>query len=219
MSRWYLLLVSAGIAILQMIPTAPACCPAPPSGHPVVNADQTVILLWDPASKTEHFIRRASFKSEAEDFGFLVPSPTRPNLDESGNEAFPCVQKLTEPEKKKATRPSGIACGCSSVAPAGRSLGEYPLPEVRVLEEKVVAGFKASVLEADTTDVLVRWLKDNGYAFSPEVAAWAKPYVEKGWKITALKIAKREDGKKDEGVTASALRMSFKTELPLFPYR
>src|SRR5215813_10676147 len=77
---------------------APACCPAPPSGKPVVNADQTVILIWDAATKTQHFIRQASFKSEADDFGFLVPSPSQPELDESGNEAFAVFRKLTEPE-------------------------------------------------------------------------------------------------------------------------
>src|SRR5204863_6434207 len=90
---------------------------------------------------------------------------------------------------------------------------------VRVLEEKMVAGFSAKVLEADTTDVLVQWLKENGYAYSPEVAAWAKPYVEQKWKITALKVAKKKDVSKDKYVTASALRMSFKTDRPLFPYR
>jgi hypothetical protein len=219
MYRISLLLPLAGIAILPLVPPAPACCPAPPSGKPVVNADQTVILLWDPATKTEHFIRRASFKSEADDFGFLVPSPTKPELDESGNAAFPHLQKLTEPERQKVPRPSGgVGCGCSAAkSPAGKTtLSE---PAVRVLEERFVAGFKASVLEADTTDVLVRWLKDNGYAFSPEVAAWAKPYVEKGWKITALKIAKPADGKQDPGVTVSALRISFQTDRPLFPYR
>jgi len=56
-----------------------ACCPAPRSGQAVVNADQTVILIWDAATKTQHFIRKASFKSEADDFGFLVPSPSKPN--------------------------------------------------------------------------------------------------------------------------------------------
>jgi hypothetical protein len=53
--------------------TTPACCPVPPSGKPVVNADQTVIMIWDAATKTQHFIRQASFKSAADDFGFLVP--------------------------------------------------------------------------------------------------------------------------------------------------
>src|SRR5947199_4447888 len=92
---------------------ASACCPAPPSGKPVVNADQTVIILWDAASKTQHFIRQASFKSDADDFGFLVPTPTQPELDESGNEAFPYLLKLTAPETQKVPRPSqGMGCGC-----------------------------------------------------------------------------------------------------------
>src|SRR6266850_284980 len=81
-----LLLTFTGAGLIAMLvsPALPACCPVPPSGKPVVNADQTVVILWDAATKTEHFIRQASFKSEADDFGFLVPSPTRPELDESG---------------------------------------------------------------------------------------------------------------------------------------
>jgi hypothetical protein len=207
-------------SLLSLPRPVPACCPAPPPGKPVVNADQTVILLWDPATKTEHFIRRASFKSDADDFGFLVPSPTKPDLDESGNGAFPVLQKLTEPERKKVPRPSGnIGCGCSASKSSASRGAASPAPAVRVLEQKLVAGFKASVLEADNTEVLVRWLKDNGYAFSPEVQAWAAPYVKDGWKITALKVAKSVDAKKNEDVTAAALRISFKTDRPLFPYR
>jgi hypothetical protein len=51
------------------------------------------------------------------------------------------------------------------------------------------------------------------------VEAWAKPYVAAGWKITALKAAKGKDGKEEKTVAASALRMSFKTDRPVFPYR
>jgi hypothetical protein len=185
-------------------------------GKPVVNADQTVIILWDAATKTEHFIRRASFKSDADDFGFLVPTPAQPVLSESGDAAFPLLQKLTEPEKQKVRRPSGgMGCGCA----ASKAPGLAAPQAVRVLEEKVVAGFKAVVLEASSANALVNWLKDNGYAFSPAVEAWAKPYIESGWKITALKVAKSEDDKDKKSVAASALRMSFKTDRPLFPYR
>jgi hypothetical protein len=194
-----------------------ACCPAPHFGIPVVNADQTIIILWDAANHTEHFIRRASFKSEAADFGFLVPTPNQPDLDESGNEAFPYLMRLTEPEKRAIPRPSGVGCiGCAAASSA--PMGAAPAA-VKVLEEKVVAGFEAAVLEATSADALVHWLKDHDYAFSPEVEAWAKPYVENGWKITALKVAKAEDGKAKQSVTASSLRISFKTARPLFPYR
>lgn len=216
---WGLLSLTAVVlaALLETRPT-PACCPVFRSGKPVVNADQTVILIWDAETKTQHFIRKASFKSDAEDFGFLVPTPSAPELSESGNEAFPVLQKLTEPEKKQVHRPSGtMSCGCG--AKLSETKTTVGAAAVRVLQEKMVAGFHAVVLEADSTDVLVRWLKDNGYAFSPEVAAWAKPYVEGGWKITALKLAKAADAKDTQNVAASALRITFKTDRPLFPYR
>jgi hypothetical protein len=90
---------------------------------------------------------------------------------------------------------------------------------VRVLQEKMVAGFQAKVLETNSAEALVNWLKDNGYNYSPEVAAWAKPYVEAGWKITALKVAKDPADRDKKIVPAGSLRMSFKTDRPLFPYR
>jgi hypothetical protein len=212
--------VLAAVALLSLpalvAPPVPACCPAPPSGKPVVNADQTVVILWDAATKTQHFIRKASFKSEADDFGFLVPTPTEPELEQSGNEAFPYLLKLTEPEKQTAPRPSGGAsCGCGM---GGRTMPGGSLGVV-VLAEKEVAGFKAVVLETGSATALVTWLKDHGYAFSPQVEAWAKPYVESGWKITALKVAKDAEGKAKNDVAAAALRLTFTTDRPIFPYR
>jgi hypothetical protein len=198
----------------------PACCPVGQQGVPVVNADQTVIILWDAATKTQHFIRKASFVSEAEDFGFLVPSPTVPELAESGNDAFPYLFKLTEPEVKKLPRPAGgTGCGCGSVlAPQAASPGVANQPAVQVHLEKEVAGFKAAVLETKSGTDLVRWLKDNGYSYSKQVKEWAEPYLEEGWLITALKLAQGK-ASQDKRVAAAALRMSFKTERPLFPYR
>src|SRR5579864_291319 len=95
--RSWLPVLLAGIVFIPMLgsPPAPACCPAPPSGKPVVNADQTVIIIWDAAAKMQHFIRKASFKSLADEFGFLIPTPAQPKLEESGNEAFSFLQRLT----------------------------------------------------------------------------------------------------------------------------
>ncbi len=205
-------------------PSLPACAPAPPLRPgdrigvlPVVNADQSVIILWDAASKTQHFIRKASFKSEADDFGFLVPSPTQPELEESGNDAFPYLYNLTKPEIVKKEAPQGGGCGC--IIGCGKKEAAKGPPPVTVIEEKLVAGFHASVLKAKSPEALAGWLKDNGYAFSSEVQIWAKPYVDDGWVITALKVAKDTEDKTKTDVAASALRMTFKTDRPLFPYR
>ena len=214
-----LLAATLGAVLLASTPgDADACCPAPPPGKPAVNADQTVILLWDPATKTEHFVRRASFRAESDDFGFLVPTPTQPELAESGDAAFPSLAKLTEPEVRKVPAPS--EGGCATCAGASKSAASVEVPRnVVVLEEKTVAGFQASVLEARSASALVRWLEEHHYALSPEVEAWAKPYVDGGWKITALRVTKDASGKRDERVAASSLRLSFKADAPLFPYR
>jgi hypothetical protein len=213
-----LALLAAVLVLSLYAPLTPACCPAPRAGQAVVNADQTVIILWDEANKTQHFIRKASFKSETDDFGFLIPSPSVPELEESGSGAFPYLQKLTEPEVKRVSRPSaGVGCGCgTSEFAQERAAGKA---NVEVRAEKEVAGYHAVVLETKSADALVKWLKERGYAFSPEVAAWAKPYVEAGWMITAFKVAKPKDEAAKRSVAAASLRMSFKTDRPLFPYR
>jgi len=199
--------------------SVPACCPVAMVGKPVVNADQTVIIIWDAAAKTQHFIRKASFTSDAEDFGFLIPSPSLPELAEAGDDAFPYLGQVTEPEVKWRPRPIETPFGCAAPASLEGSRPAAAPALVKVVAEKEVAGFQAAVLEAESAQALVNWLKENGYNYSPEVEEWAKPYVQLGWNITALKVARKGEGTRQQNVVAPALRMSFHTERPLFPYR
>lgn len=190
-----------------------------------MNADQTVVILWDKATQTQHFIRRATFSSAAPSFGFLIPSPSKPELSESGNPAFDDLAKLTAPEVEERVRkrPAFSACSCGEKSSAGADPPPSPKAaasaSLKVLEQKTVAGFDAAVLETDSASELVAWLNKNGYSFSPEVEGWAKPYIEQKWKITALRMAKPQGQAQDKRVEADALRMSFKTDRPLFPYR
>jgi antitoxin (DNA-binding transcriptional repressor) of toxin-antitoxin stability system len=50
---------------LRGIPDADACATAPPRGEEVQIAEEEAVITWDPATRTEHFIRRASFHSTA----------------------------------------------------------------------------------------------------------------------------------------------------------
>src|SRR5207237_6923896 len=65
-----------------------------------------------------------------------------------------------------------------------------------------------------------------------EVREWARPYVEQRWKITAMKVqpppaagpstdpgSMAGDAAAATRVAAASLRLSFKTDRPLFPYR
>ena len=201
------LLILAALANQQ---TATGCGAVPPPGETVAIADESAIILWNAAAKTQHFIRRASFNTAAKDFGFLVPSPGRPTLAESDDAAFELLAKITAPRVETRPRPS-TGCSCSGAK------GPGPIGGVNVLEEKRIAGYDAAVLEADDSKALADWLKEHGYQSSPAITDWLRPYVEKGWKITAFKIAKDAPGK--PRVATSAVRMSFRAERPFFPYR
>jgi hypothetical protein len=168
-------------------------------------------MIWDKDRQTQHFIRKADFKTDAEDVGFLVPSPSRPQLAESGNAAFAKLAEITAPP---VSRGIGIPFGCSVAEPDARNFSS-----VRVIEEKRVAGFNATVLTARSGADLMNWLKDHGYAYSPSVAEWAAPYLGGDWHFTALKIAKDAEGETRNDLKAGALRISFRTSRPLFPYR
>ena len=196
------------LAWFTSVTHAPACLAIAPGKGAVVNADQSVIMIWDAARQEQHFIRQANFKTDAADVGFIVPSPSRPTLSSAGKAAFPRLEEITAPAFKPG---GGFGFGCSTTS---MSLGSFS--SVRVIEEKRVAGYDATVLTAESGADLVAWLRDHGYSYSPEVAAWAQPYLGGGWHFTALKVAK--DGGAEE-IRAAALRITFRTERPLFPYR
>ncbi len=190
---------------------ATACCPAPREGALAVNADQTVILLWDAEAGVEHFIRQADFRGNDREFGFIVPTPAEPELAESGSEAFPILARLTAPLVKSSG--GGMSMGCAASGPSTAGA------QVQIVQEKRFAGFDAVVLRAESGRALGDWLRDHDYANSPELQDWAQPYIAKQWFFTAMKIAKSADQPADLTVRAAALRLSFKTDRPLFPYR
>ena len=214
--RLVMILSLLGIALFACL-RASACAVARPHTEGGIEiASESAIIIWDSESKTEHFIRRAEFQSDVNDFGFLVPTPTQPSLAEADDEAFKTFEKITEPATVTQKLPSGGGCigGCSKSAPMAGTVTESA--PVRVLEEKRVAGHDAAVLEADDTKSLNAWLKEHRYSSRPELEVWLESYVKAGWKITAFKIAKKDP--KDKDVATTALRMTFHTEQPFFPY-
>jgi Uncharacterized protein conserved in bacteria (DUF2330) len=198
----------AACALPILFPSfAEACGWAARKGFRVSIADESAIIVWDGATKTQHFIRRASFKTDAPDFGFLVPTPTRPELGEADDMAFKRLTPLARPLVK------------GKGGKGGAGGGKAKPPAVEVLEEKLVAGQDVVVLKATDADALAKWLTDHGYEFAPELKDWVKPYIEAKWVITASKIAKDRDGLAVKNVNSKAVRMSFKTDAPFYPYR
>jgi hypothetical protein len=201
------------------------CAPAPPPGRHVSILAEQALIVWDPAARRQHFVRRARFASDAADFGFLVPTPAAPELAEAPDSVFDALHEAIQPEVVTRTGPRlapfslllspfFMMRGATEGAPAGAALTAAP-PRVRVLQEQRVAGYDAAVLQAEEAGALLRWLKANGYDARQELLEWARPYVERRWTVTAFKVAGGAPG----SVATQAVRMSFDAERPFFPYR
>jgi Uncharacterized protein conserved in bacteria (DUF2330) len=201
---------------LVLIPAAIAfaCASAPPPGAHVDIGDESAVIVWDAASRTEHFIRRATFRTPAHDFGFLVPTPARPTLGEAGDAAFDHLAEVTAPQiVTKVVYEPGIGFGCM----AGSARVSATADDVQVLEQTRVAGYDAAVLAADDPAALNRWLGEHGYESRPALTDWLAPYTKAGWTVTAFKMAKADTHM--AWVGSSAVRMTFQTDRPFFPYR
>lgn len=202
------------ILALATIDRARACAWVTKAGHHLEVTTEAALIVWDEKAKRQHFIRRATFDAKVPYFGFLVPSPTPPDLAEAPDELFTDLSSWTRPEvrtEKRYFTPGGWLRAKESL---GKDLG--PPGAVAVLDERRVGGLDAVVLKATDAKALHGWLERHGYATRPALEAWLLTYVKAGWVITAFRIPK-EDQSSDR-VETKAVRMSFTTEQPFFPY-
>ena len=236
-----LALFAGAAGLIAALPEGAAGCGgAYRPGERVDVADETALIVWDAKTKTQHFIRRATFQSTGYDFGFLVPTPSRPELVEADDDLFKELAALTKPkiEIRTIDEPPAPGCGGGSIPGPGGGERFVPGGGVVVLEKKRVGDFDAAVLAfrpgaqndpAAGAAELSAWLTQNGYVFTPSLQTWLEPYVRDNWVVTAFKIAAEAKlteqpgpapaGKPVINLGARPVRMSFKTDRPFFPYR
>jgi hypothetical protein len=208
MVRLLLLSLMLGTLLAISVDNSQGCGVAGRRDANVSIADERAIILWDAGSGIQHFIRQASFHADTPDFGFLVPTPSQPTLAEARSEAFSILEKLTAPDVITQNVYEIMPIGCGKSGPS-------PGNSVRVLDQQRVAGYDATVLEADSARDLNGWLLKHDYVTRPNLTDWLEPYVKNKWKITAFKIAR--DFTRQE-IASSAVVMTFSTPRPFFPY-
>lgn len=182
--------------------TALACCVAY-GPHPVSLIDEKAIIVWNPQQQMQHFIRQASFESKGKDFGFIVPTPTKPEVAKANASAFERLRAIAYPPTRGTGR-------------AGGGLGGGFSGGVQVIDQYRVGDYLATILKGTDGASILGWLKQNHYTARPAMAPWLDHYAKQNWFFAALKFAREED---QRSPATSALRISFKTDKPFYPYK
>src|SRR5262245_18019007 len=69
-------------------PADAACCYFSARGKDVLQPAQKAFINWDPVENVESFTVQPKFEGNAADFGMVIPTPSRPKLDEMPRDFF-----------------------------------------------------------------------------------------------------------------------------------
>ncbi|HKB36144.1 MAG TPA: DUF2330 domain-containing protein [Gemmataceae bacterium] len=228
--RWTLAALALAAAAT---PARAACCYFSAKDKDILQPAQKVFITWDPVEKVESFTVQPKFEGDADDFGMVIPTPSKPKLDEMPRDFFKelavysILKKRERPHSKllpqEIDKRTGRLSTFNTLAKSAPAEGTTPPrpPAVKVLEAGVVGNLDYKIIEAGRADDLFTWLKDNKYSYSGDEGT-LDFYVKKRWLFTVMKIdtmqmKRRPDGTFDGEVTPT--RFQFASEQLIYPLK
>ena len=184
----------------------------PPIDQWIQETDQKAVIFYDKGVET--MVISIAFQGDAEDFAWIVPTPSKPTVKKGSDELFTNLESLTGY--------SDIYYN-DSLAPFG-AIQESTKSEVTVVETKKIDYYDVTVLSSTDNDSLTKWLNDNGYNFPTAASYILNDYINNGWYFVAMKIDPESLGWTDvEGQLrsghATPVSLSFTTENIVYPMK
>jgi hypothetical protein len=231
---WWRLLAAAGtLAGIALVPRSAesACCYFSAKDKDILQPAQKAFITWDPVEKVESFTVQPKFEGNALDFGMVIPTPSKPKLDEMPRDffkelaVFSILKKREHPQSKllpvEPVKTYGSFAGNAPVI--WREAGENaPRPlAVKVLEAGVVGNLDYKIIEAGRADDLFTWLKENKYSYAGDEAT-LDFYIKKKWLFTVMKIDTMQMKKNPDGTFAGEVtptRFQFASEQLVYPLK
>src|SRR5262245_64443698 len=86
--RKYCWLAVFVFGLLAPAPLQAACCYFSAKNTDILQPAQKVFITWNPEEKVESFTVQPKFEGNADDFGMVIPTPSKPKLDEMPRDFF-----------------------------------------------------------------------------------------------------------------------------------
>ncbi len=228
-------LAACGLAFLLTPSADAACCYFSAKEKDILQPAQKVFINYDPEEKVESFTVQPKFEGNALDFGMVIPTPSKPKLDEMPRDFFKSLAIYTilkrreQPQSKLlATLYADRFAKNGRLGDARKSARDDPSddgrprkPAIVVLEAGVVGSLDYKIIEAGRADDLFQWLKDNNYSYAGDEAS-LDFYVKKKWLFTVMKIDTMQMKKNPDGSFAGEVtptRFQFTSDKLIYPLK
>ena len=136
---------------------------------------QKAIIVYDAGR--EDLLLQVRYEGALEDFGWLIPVPSLPNVSKGSMKPFYELSQLTQRQ---------FGSGDKATTSGFATLG--PPEKVKVIEIKTVGAYEVSILSATDAGSLERWLHTHGYSIPEGKASIIQEYVQKNWYFVAARI-------------------------------
>lgn len=175
----------------------------------LAEPEQKALIVFQ--DNREDLILQVKYDGASSDFAWLVPTPSRPSPGDAAPQVFTDLHGLFEPKS------AGFGGGRAAGGFGGFGGG------VEVLEEARVGVYDLTVLAADDSDALWRWLTQHGYRPAPGVRSVLDSYIYRRWFFTAMRVNPvRADASRRSRSNAGLLhpiRLTFSAQEPVYPLR
>lgn len=173
-----------------------------------VTDGSRALLAYDTEAGMERYVLQPVFTGNVSDFGFVVPTPSRPVLTVREERPFRKITEITAPQSRGSLLPVIGGSGGTT--------------DVTVVDRETVGDVDATVLTANTSTALLQWLQNHGYQVRESSRENLRYYAGKdGYYFTALRINASRftcDGGQCGGRLAP-VELRFRTDSPYIPLR
>lgn len=228
MKKFFILVV----IFFLFTPTISYACGAflSPSDTNVRPDGLQVMISYDEKEKEEKMLISVGYdvnQGDVEEFGWIMPFPSKPKVEEADEEVFKEARKETE---IKETLLEKFEAANNSIANFGyigtndgliegmlEEEGAYDMQNsltkstVSVVDEIEVGIYDMAIIQAKKSKDILDWANENGFVLKWEKTGLIEKYIENDWYFVLAKI------KEEEGNATQTTLFTFETEEPIYP--
>lgn len=199
-----LCLILSTIILFGIVGIASACGGFFCTNTPIDQSAERIIFTIND-DNTISAIVGINYEGQAEDFSWVVPVPSPPDLDVAPTNALDVLQDVTNPQFDLP--PNYCAGVIWSFMGFGGGGGGY-------LEQGNVGPYDYATISSDDPAELINWLRDNGYQVTEDMEPIIAEYVIEGMYFLAMKLSNEA-----EVGDIQPVKMTYQSDKPVIPIR
>lgn len=193
-----------GLLLVATLPQVAACggffCTTIPIDQ---NAERIIFTVNDDGTITA--VVGINYVGAAEDFSWVVPVPSPPELDVTDTEILDILENATN---VRITPPNNPCRDLYQYGGRGGGGGGG------FLETGNIGPFDFAIIGSEDPTELIQWLRDNGYVITEDMEPIVAEYVEEGMFFLALRLS--QDAEVGD---IRPIVMTYEAEKPTIPIR